>query len=71
MESKIAMQEALENIQNGEYAKQFILENQAGAPTMISRRRLMAEHPIEQVGGKLRSMMSWIAANKLVDQEKN
>ena len=71
MESKIAMQEALENIQNGEYAKQFILENQAGAPTMISRRRLMSEHPIEQVGGKLRSMMSWIAANKLVDQEKN
>ena len=71
MESKIAMQEALENIQNGEYAKQFILENQAGAPTMISRRRLMAEHPIEQVGEKLRSMMSWIAANKLVDQEKN
>ncbi len=71
VESKIAMQEALEKIQSGEYAKQFILENQAGAPTMISKRRLMAEHPIEQIGSKLRGMMPWIAANKLVDQEKN
>ena len=71
IESKIAMQEALEKIQSGEYAKQFILENQAGAPTMISKRRQMAEHPIEQIGAKLRSMMPWIAANKLVDQEKN
>ena len=64
-------QEALEKIQSGEYAKAFILENQAGAPTMISKRRQMAEHPIEQIGTKLRSMMPWIAANKLVDQEKN
>ncbi len=70
-ESRAAMRLALKNIQNGEYAKSFILENKAGAPTLLSRRRLMAEHPIEQVGAQLRAMMPWIAKNKLVDQSKN
>jgi len=70
-QSKAAMRQALKDIQTGEYAKSFILENAAGAPTLTSRRRLMAEHPIEQVGGKLRAMMPWIAANKLVDKSKN
>jgi ketol-acid reductoisomerase len=70
-EAKTAMKEALVRIQTGEYAKEFILENRAGAPTLLSRRRLMAEHPIEQVGEKLRAMMPWIKANKLVDQTKN
>ncbi|MBN3733955.1 hypothetical protein G3N98_23915, partial [Burkholderia sp. Tr-20390] len=42
--------------QTGEYAKSFILENKAGAPTLQSRRRLTAEHQIEQVGSKLRAM---------------
>jgi ketol-acid reductoisomerase len=70
-EAKAAMKEALVRIQTGEYAKEFILENRAGAPTLLSRRRLMAEHPIEQVGEKLRAMMPWIKANKLVDQTKN
>ncbi|MDD3759075.1 MAG: ketol-acid reductoisomerase [Advenella sp.] len=70
-ETKQAMRETLKDIQTGEYAKSFILENQAGAPTLRSRRRLNAEHPIEQVGAQLRAMMPWIAANKLVDQTKN
>jgi ketol-acid reductoisomerase len=70
-QSKAAMRQALKDIQTGEYAKSFILENAAGAPTLTSRRRLMAEHPIEQVGAKLRAMMPWIAANKLVDKSKN
>ena len=70
-ETKRAMKEALTRIQTGEYAKEFILENRAGAPTLLSRRRLMAEHPIEVVGEKLRAMMPWIKANKLVDQSKN
>ncbi len=70
-ETKNAMRQSLKDIQTGEYAKSFILENRAGAPTLISRRRLMAEHQIEQVGGKLRAMMPWIAKNKLVDQSKN
>jgi ketol-acid reductoisomerase len=70
-ETKKAMREALKNIQTGEYAKSFILENQAGGPTLTARRRLNAEHPIEQVGGKLRDMMPWIKKNRLVDQSKN
>lgn len=70
-ESKWAMRECLENIQNGEYAKQFISEYKVGAPSMTSRRRLNAEHQIEIVGAKLREMMPWIKANRLVDQEKN
>jgi ketol-acid reductoisomerase len=70
-ETKRVMKQVLKDIQTGEYAKSFILENKAGAPTLISRRRLNAEHDIEVVGGKLRAMMPWIAKNKLVDQTRN
>ena len=70
-QTRQAMREALVAIQTGEYAKKFILENAAGAPTLTSRRRINAESQIEQVGGKLRAMMPWIAANKLVDKSKN
>jgi ketol-acid reductoisomerase len=70
-ESKNAMRQTLRDIQSGEYAKNFILENRAGAPTLTSRRRLTAEHPIEVVGEKLRAMMPWITKNRLVDQSKN
>ena len=70
-DTKNAMRQALKDIQTGEYAKSFILENRAGAPTLLSRRRLTAEHPIEQVGEQLRAMMPWIKKNKLVDQSKN
>jgi ketol-acid reductoisomerase len=70
-DTKDAMRQCLKDIQTGEYAKSFILENRAGAPTLISRRRLNAEHQIEQVGSKLRAMMPWIARNRLVDQSKN
>jgi ketol-acid reductoisomerase len=70
-QSRAAMREALKNIQSGEYAKSFILENRAGAPTLLSRRRMTAEHPIEQIGAKLRDMMPWIRKNKLVDTSKN
>jgi ketol-acid reductoisomerase len=70
-ETRAAMRKALTDIQTGEYAKSFILENRAGAPTLLSRRRLMAEHSIEVVGEKLRAMMPWIKANKLVDKSRN
>ena len=66
-----AQREALTRIQTGEYAREFILENRAGAPTMLARRRMTAEHSIEQVGEKLRSMMPWIRKNQLVDQSRN
>jgi len=70
-EAKEAMQEALKNIQNGDYAKRFILEGRTNYPEMTARRRLTAEHPIEKVGAQLRDMMPWIKKNKLVDQSKN
>ena len=70
-QTKAAMRQALRDIQTGEYAKSFILENRAGAPTLLSRRRLTAEHSIEVVGEKLRGMMPWIKANKLVDKSRN
>jgi ketol-acid reductoisomerase len=70
-ESRRAMKEALRNIQTGQYAKRFIQEGQNNYPEMTARRRLMAAHPIEQVGERLRSMMPWITANKLVDKSKN
>src|SRR5512144_2375627 len=66
-----AMKECLAAIQNGEYARDFILENRAGAPTLNARRRLLAEHDIEKVGEKLRAMMPWIRKNKLVDTSRN
>ncbi|MEO8565829.1 MAG: ketol-acid reductoisomerase [Betaproteobacteria bacterium] len=70
-ETRQAMRDALARIQSGEYAKDFILESRAGAPMLLSRRRMTSEHPIEQVGGKLREMMPWIRKNKLVDQSRN
>lgn len=70
-ESRRAMREALKNIQNGEYAKRFILEGQSNYPEMTARRRLNAAHPIEETGAKLREMMPWITANALVDKSKN
>jgi ketol-acid reductoisomerase len=70
-ETKQAMKDALARIQSGEYAREFILENRAGAPVLMSRRRMTAQHSIEVVGEKLRSMMPWIRKNKLVDQSRN
>ncbi|MGN1035978.1 MAG: ketol-acid reductoisomerase [Rhodocyclaceae bacterium] len=69
--SRQAMREALKRIQNGDYAKDFILEGQLNYPAMTSRRRLIAEHPVEKIGQQLRAMMPWISKNKLVDQTKN
>jgi len=70
-ETRAEMKRILTEIQNGEFAREFILENQAGAATLKAKRRIGREHGIEEVGSKLRGMMSWIKDNKLVDQEKN
>jgi len=70
-ESRAAMREALENIQNGTYARQFLAEGASGYPVMTRAREENAAHGIEQVGEKLRDMMPWIAANKIVDKAKN
>ncbi len=70
-ESKKAMKQILKEIQNGQFAKDFILEGQAGYPRMNAERKNAAASKIEQTGKKLRDMMPWIAANKIVDQETN
>jgi len=70
-QTKAEMKKILREIQTGQYAKEFILENRAGAPTLNASRRLAAEHDIEVVGGRLREMMPWIRKNKLVDKAKN
>jgi ketol-acid reductoisomerase len=70
-QSREAMRNALKRIQSGEYAKMFISEGDLNYPSMTARRRQNAEHPIEVVGEKLRSMMPWISANKIVDKDKN
>ena len=70
-QTKAEMKKILGEIQTGQFARDFVLENQAGQPTLKARRRIGAEHQIEQVGGKLRAMMPWIAKNKLVDKTRN
>lgn len=70
-ESRKAMKEALDNIQNGSYAKRFVLEGQSNYPEMTAWRRNNADHDIEKVGAKLREMMPWITANRIVDKSKN
>ncbi|MGD8851163.1 MAG: ketol-acid reductoisomerase [Gammaproteobacteria bacterium] len=70
-ETKAEMRRILAEIQSGEFAREFILENQAGAPTLKAKRRLGRQHPIEQIGERLRGMMSWISENKIVDKKVN
>ena len=70
-ESKKAMKEILADIQEGRFAKDFILERKAGYARMNAERKNLNAHKIEKVGGRLRAMMPWIGANKLVDKEKN
>ncbi len=70
-DTKAEMKRILGEIQSGEFAKEFILENQAGAPTMKALRRQGQEHQIEEVGERLRAMMPWIKASQLVDKSKN
>ncbi len=59
-ETKQTMKQVLAEIQDGTFAKNFILENQAGAPTMAAKRRQTRQHQIEEVGSRLREMMSWL-----------
>jgi len=70
-QSRAAMREALARIQDGSYAKKFLAEGANGYPIMTVEREKNAAHGIEVVGEKLRAMMPWIAANKIVDKAKN
>ncbi len=70
-ETKAEMKRVLEDIQQGRFVKDFIMDNKAGNPELKAHRGLAARHPIEDVGHKLRSMMPWMQEGKLVDKQKN
>jgi ketol-acid reductoisomerase len=70
-ETRAEMRRILTEIQTGQFAKEFILENKAGAPTLKALRRIGQAHQVETVGAKLRDMMPWIKKNRLVDQSRN
>jgi ketol-acid reductoisomerase len=70
-ETKAEMKRILADIQSGRFARDWVAECQAGQPSFKAMRRMGAEHPIEEVGAKLRGMMPWIAKNKLVDKTRN
>nr|WP_010132115.1 ketol-acid reductoisomerase [Microbulbifer agarilyticus] len=67
-ETKAEMKRVLSDIQTGKFAKDFMLESLAGQPRLKAERRIGGEHQIEEVGAKLRSMMPWIKANKIIDK---
>ncbi|AWF79885.1 ketol-acid reductoisomerase [Microbulbifer sp. A4B17] len=67
-ETKAEMKRVLKDIQTGKFAKDFMLESLAGQPRLKAERRIGSEHGIEQVGAKLRAMMPWIKANKIIDR---
>ncbi len=70
-ETKEEMKRILAEIQSGQFAKEFILENQSGAASLKAMRRQGQAHAIEEVGDRLRDMMPWIKQNRLVDRSKN
>ena len=65
------MREVLNEIQTGRFAREFILENRAGRPSFEALRRRAAEHPVEQVGARLRGLMPWLQQKRLVDRSRN
>src|SRR5277367_2459394 len=68
---KAEMKKVLHEIQTGQFAKEWVLENTAGQPSFRAMRRAAAEHDIEKVGERLRAMMPWIKQNALVDKTRN
>jgi ketol-acid reductoisomerase len=70
-ETKAEMKRVLADIQGGRFARDWVLENKAGQVEFKAMRRRAAEHDIEAVGEKLRAMMPWIGANKLVSGTKD
>ncbi len=70
-ETKAQMKKILDDIQTGTFARNWVLENQAGAPGFHAMRQRMASHSIEAVGEKLRGMMHWAKNDRLVDKARN
>jgi ketol-acid reductoisomerase len=70
-QTRAEMKRVLDDIQSGRFARDWVTENVAGQPSFKAMRKRAAGHPIEEIGAKLRAMMPWIAANRLVDKAKN
>ena len=70
-DTKKRMKEILGDIQSGKFAKQWMDECKNGQKNFLKMRKDLSNHPIEQVGEKLRALMPWIGKNKLVDKDKN
>ncbi len=70
-DTKARMKDILTEIQRGEFAKKFILENKSGNVAFKAMRRHAAEHPMEEVGARLRGLMPWLKERQLVDRSKN
>lgn len=66
-ETKATMKKVLHDIQDGTFAKNWLLENQTGCPSFNAMRKREASHQLEQVGAELRKLYSWNADNKLID----
>jgi ketol-acid reductoisomerase len=70
-QTKAEMKQILREIQTGEFAREWMLENKANKPRFNALTRMGEQHPIEDVGGKLRAMMPWLSQKKIVDKAKN
>ncbi|QWC55725.1 ketol-acid reductoisomerase [Erythrobacter sp. 3-20A1M] len=70
-ETKAEMKRVLADIQSGRFVKNFVLDNRAGQPELKAARKAAEAHPIEETGARLRAMMPWITANRLVDKDRN
>jgi ketol-acid reductoisomerase len=70
-ETKAEMKRVLSDIQTGKFTRDWMLENKVNQTSFKATRRKLAEHPVEEVGEKLRAMMPWIGKNRLVDKAKN
>ena len=69
--TRAEMKRILDDIQSGRFARDWVLENAAGQASFKAQRKLAAQHPIEEVGEKLRAMMPWIKQRAMVDRSRN
>ena len=70
-ETRAEMARVLDDIQKGRFVARFMTDNAAGNPEMKAHRKLAADHPIEEVGGRLRALMPFLKDGRLVDRAKN
>ena len=70
-QTRDAMRGILQNIQSGNFTKEWMVENSVGQTSFKTMRQKVSEHPIEKIGARLRSMMPWIGKNRMVNKQRN